>query len=120
MSENNLMGYEKRYNAVYNYLDTHKALKNILLLLYKVLPHVTALSYMVLIVLCARSKSTIATPAIALSVDATGYVETSNVFITAKLILAPLTSFILYFVYGLGESRHFLINDININEVNGL
>ena len=57
MSENNLMGYEKRYNAVYNYLDTHKALKNILLL--------------------------------------------------------------LYFVYGLGESRHFLINDININEVNG-
>lgn len=49
---------------------------------------------MVLIVLCARSKSTIATPAIALSVDATGYVETSNVFITAKLILAPLTSFI--------------------------
>ena len=38
MSENNLMGYEKRYNAVYNYLDTHKALKNILLLLYKVLP----------------------------------------------------------------------------------
>ena len=49
MSENNLMGYEKRYNAVYNYLDTHKALKNILLLLYKVLPHVTALSYMVLI-----------------------------------------------------------------------
>ena len=31
MSENNLMGYEKRYNAVYNYLDTHKALKNILL-----------------------------------------------------------------------------------------
>ena len=95
MSENNLTGYEKRYNAVYNYLDTHKALKNILLLLYKVLPYVTALSYMVLIVLCARSKSTIATPAIALSVDATGYVETSNVFITAKLILAPLTSFIL-------------------------
>lgn len=94
MSENNLTGYEKRYNAVYNYLDTHKALKNILLLLYKVLPYVTALSYMVLIVLCARSKSTIATPAIALSVDATGYVETSNVFITAKLILAPLTSFI--------------------------
>lgn len=82
MSENNLTGYEKRYNAVYNYLDTHKALKNILLLLYKVLPYVTALSYMVLIVLCARSKSTIATPAIALSVDATG------------LILAPLTSFI--------------------------
>lgn len=79
MSENNLTGYEKRYNAVYNYLDTHKALKNILLLLYKVLPYVTALSYMVLIVLCARSKSTIATP---------------NVFITAKLILAPLTSFI--------------------------
>ena len=76
MSENNLTGYEKRYNAVYNYLDTHKALKNILLLLYKVLPYVTALSYMVLIVLCARSKSTIATPAIALSVDATGYVET--------------------------------------------
>ena len=69
MSENNLTGYEKRYNAVYNYLDTHKALKNILLLLYKVLPYVTALSYMVLIVLCARSKSTIATPAIALSVD---------------------------------------------------
>ena len=64
MSENNLTGYEKRYNAVYNYLDTHKALKNILLLLYKVLPYVTALSYMVLIVLCARSKSTIATPAI--------------------------------------------------------
>ncbi|MBM7011191.1 MAG: hypothetical protein I3J01_05410 [Eubacterium sp.] len=94
MSENNLTGYEKRYNAVYNYLDTHKALKNFLLLLYKVLPYVTALSYMVLIVLCARSKSTIATPAIALSVDATGYVETSNVFITAKLILAPLTSFI--------------------------
>ena len=94
MSENNLTGYEKRYNVVYNYLDTHKALKNILLLLYKVLPYVTALSYMVLIVLCARSKSTIATPAIALSVDATGYVETSNVFITAKLILAPLTSFI--------------------------
>ena len=82
MSENNLTGYEKRYNAVYNYLDTHKALKNILLLLYKVLPYVTALSYMVLIVLCAISKSTIATPAIALSVDATGYVETSNVFIT--------------------------------------
>jgi len=26
---------------------------------------------------------------------------------------------ILYFVYGLGESRHFLINDTNINEVNG-
>ena len=104
MSENNLTGYEKRYNAVYNYLDTHKALKNFLLLLYKVLPYVTALSYMVLIVLCARSKSTIATPAIALSVDATGYVETSNAFITAKLILAPLTSFIFvsnhYFSFG--------------------
>ena len=49
MSENNLTGYEKRYNAVYNYLDTHKALKNILLLLYKVLPYVTALSYMFLL-----------------------------------------------------------------------
>lgn len=45
--------------------------------------------------MCLRRKDSIVTPAISFSVDATGYVETSNIFVISKLILTPLTSFIV-------------------------
>lgn len=87
--------YEIRYNHMYDYIVSHKTLKSTILLLYKVLPYFVAISYVLLIIMCMRSKDAIVTPTISFSVDATGYVETSNIFVTAKLILTPLTSFIV-------------------------
>lgn len=95
MEENNSGVYEIFYNHIYSYINSHKTLKNIILLLYRVLPYFVALSYIILIVMCMKSKSNIVTPVISFSVDATGYVETSNIFVTSKLILTPLTSFIV-------------------------
>ena len=95
MEENNSGVYEIFYNRIYSYINSHKTLKNIILLLYRVLPYFVALSYIILIVMCMKSKSNIITPVISFSVDATGYVETSNIFVTSKLILTPLTSFIV-------------------------
>lgn len=95
IEENSSCRYELRYNHLYDYITSHTALKNMILFIYKILPYFVALSYMVLIVICLRSKEAIVTPAISLSVDATGYVETSNIFVTSKLILTPLTSFIV-------------------------
>lgn len=95
MEENNSGVYEIFYNRIYSYINSHKTLKNIILLLYRVLPYFVALSYIILIVMCMKSKSNIVTPVISFSVDATGYVETSNIFVTSKLILTPLTSFIV-------------------------
>lgn len=86
--------YENNYNKVYNYINSHNAFKKFFLFLYYVIPYVAAFSYFALIVMCIADKNTIVTPTISMSVDATGYVETSNAFIIAKLILMPATSFI--------------------------
>ena len=95
IEENNSCRYEIRYNRIYDYITTHTTLKNTILFIYKVLPYFVALSYILLIIMCLRRKDSIVTPAIAFSVDATGYVETSNIFVISKLILTPLTSFIV-------------------------
>ena len=94
IEENNSCRYEIRYNRIYDYITTHTTLKNTILFIYKVLPYFVALSYILLIIICLRRKDSIVTPAISFSVDATGYVETSNIFVISKLILTPLTSFI--------------------------
>ena len=94
-TEDNVSRYELRYNKMYNYIISHNTLKHIILFLYKVLPYAVAISYFVLIIMCFRSKDSIITPTLSFSVDATGYVETSNIFVTSKLILTPLTSFIV-------------------------
>ena len=95
IEENNSCRYEIRYNRIYDYITTHTTLKNTILFIYKVLPYFVALSYILLIIMCLRRKDSIVTPAISFSVDATGYVETSNIFVISKLILTPLTSFIV-------------------------
>lgn len=95
IEENNSCRYEIRYNHIYDYITTHTPLKNTILFIYKVLPYFIALSYILLIIMCLRRKDSIVTPAISFSVDATGYVETSNIFVISKLILTPLTSFIV-------------------------
>lgn len=82
IEENNSCRYEIRYNRIYDYITTHTTLKNTILFIYKVLPYFVALSYILLIIMCLRRK-------------ATGYVETSNIFVISKLILTPLTSFIV-------------------------
>ena len=94
IEESNSCRYEIRYNRIYDYITTHTTLKNTILFIYKVLPYFVALSYILLIIMCLRRKDSIVTPAISFSVDATGYVETSNIFVISKLILTPLTSFI--------------------------
>ena len=94
IDESNSSRYEIRYNHIYNYISSHSALKNTILFLYKVLPYIVALSYAILIIMCLRNKETIVTPTLSFSVDATGYVESSNIFVTSKLILTPLTAFI--------------------------
>lgn len=95
IEENDSSRYEIWYNHIYDYISSHNALKNIILFAYKVLPYFVAVSYIVLIVMCLRTKGAIVTPTLSFSVDATGYVETSNLFVTSKLILTPLTSFIV-------------------------
>ena len=95
IEENNSCRYEIRYNRIYDYITTHTTLKNTILFIYKVLPYFVALSYILLIIMCLRRNDSIVTPAISFSVDATGYVETSNIFVISKLILTPLTSFIV-------------------------
>ena len=95
IEENDSSRYEIWYNHIYDYISSHNALKNVILFTYKVLPYFVAVSYIVLIVMCLRTKGAIVTPTLSFSVDATGYVETSNLFVTSKLILTPLTSFIV-------------------------
>lgn len=95
IEENDSSRYEIWYNHIYDYISSHNALKNVILFTYKVLPYFVAVSYIVLIIMCLRTKGAIVTPTLSFSVDATGYVETSNLFVTSKLILTPLTSFIV-------------------------
>ena len=75
IEENDSSRYEIWYNHIYDYISSHNALKNIILFAYKVLPYFVAVSYIVLIVMCLKTKGAIVTPTLSFSVDATGYVE---------------------------------------------
>ena len=113
IEENNSCRYEIRYNRIYDYITTHTTLKNTILFIYKVLPYFVALSYILLIIMCLRRKDSIVTPAIAFSVDATGYVETSNIFVISKLILTPLTSFIVVSFVNVLIQKDLMLNIIS-------
>lgn len=62
IEENDSSRYEIWYNHIYDYISSHNALKNIILFAYKVLPYFVAVSYIVLIVMCLRTKGAIVTP----------------------------------------------------------
>lgn len=93
--ENEFPAYERRYRRISTWFNNHKPAFNILKFIYRYMAYAIAAAYILLVFLCLKGSFHFTETVPFILRDSGIVVETSNTLLTAKIILTPLSSFIL-------------------------